>query len=115
MKPPTIRRESLRRTPSAPVPKVQVRSNHEMFRKSGPWPIMGNVRLDVASNTEGIELLGYQRTGTIHGPKGRMERTRSGSDPAVKLSALDMLNLENVVDARLRYVIVYEECMIEIY
>lgn len=96
-----IRRESLRRTPSAPVPKVQIRSGHDIFRKSGHWPMPGNVqRVDVASDTEGIELLGYQRIGTI-GPKGRMERTRSGSDPAVKLSALDLLNLEKAVDVRL--------------
>lgn len=58
-----------------------------MFARSGHhWSVH---RVDVASDTEGIELLGYQRFGTIHGLHWGV-RHRSGSVPTVSLSALDL-------------------------
>lgn len=60
-----IRKQNLRRTPSAPL-----RGSAELFRGS-------HIRCDIPFFTEGIELLGFQRLGTIHIP-----RVRSGSDPS---------------------------------
>jgi len=40
----------------------------------------GGRRADVACDTEGIQMVGYQRLGTVHLPQPR-EKVRSGSDP----------------------------------
>lgn len=64
-----------------------VRPSHELFTRPGHYWSMH--RVDVASDTEGIELLGYQRFGTIHGLHWGV-RHRSGSVPTVSLSALDL-------------------------
>lgn len=72
-----------------PTPEVpnRVRPGHELFARPGHhWSVH---RVDVASDTEGIELLGYQRFGTIHGLHWGV-RHRSGSVPTVSLSALDL-------------------------
>ncbi|XP_055592051.1 rho GTPase-activating protein conundrum isoform X2 [Uranotaenia lowii] len=58
-------KQHLRRTPSAPL-----RGSAELFRGS-------HVRCDIPFHNEGIELLNFQRLGTIHIP-----RIRSGSDPS---------------------------------
>lgn len=58
-------KQILRRTPSAPL-----RGSAELFRGS-------HIRCDIPFFTEGIELLNFQRLGTIHIP-----RVRSGSDPS---------------------------------
>ncbi|XP_069678345.1 rho GTPase-activating protein conundrum-like [Periplaneta americana] len=62
-------KEPVRRQPNA----------SELFRRGGPWA-SGSSRGDVACDTEGIQMLGYQRIGTIHLPRPR-ERVRAGSDP----------------------------------
>lgn len=62
------RKQNLRRTPSAPL-----RGSAELFRGS-------HIRCDIPFFTEGIELLGFQRLGTIHIP-----RVRSGSDPSCSI------------------------------
>ncbi|GFG28968.1 hypothetical protein Cfor_03344, partial [Coptotermes formosanus] len=51
----------------------------ELFRRVSNWA-GGGSRGDVASDTEGIQMVGYQRLGTVHLPRPR-ERIRSGSDP----------------------------------
>lgn len=62
--------------------------SHELFARAGHhWSVH---RIDVASDSEGIELLGYQRFGTISGPPHWAVRTRSGSVPTVTVSALDL-------------------------
>lgn len=59
-------KQNLRRTPSAPL-----RGSAELFRGS-------HIRCDIPCFTaDGIELLNFQRLGTIHIP-----RIRSGSDPS---------------------------------
>jgi Rho GTPase-activating protein 18/28/40 len=59
-------KQNLRRSPSAPM-----RAPAELFRGS-------HIRCDIPCFTaEGIELLNFQRLGTIHIP-----RVRSGSDPS---------------------------------
>ena len=59
-------KQNLRRTPSAPL-----RGSADLFRGS-------HIRCDIPFYTaEGIELLGFQRLGTVHLP-----RIRSGSDPS---------------------------------
>lgn len=71
-----------------------VRPRHELFARSGHhWSVH---RVDVASDTEGIELLGYQRFGTIHGLRWGTVRHRSGSVPTVSLSALDLQTGESL-------------------
>lgn len=66
VRPTPIRsKQHLRRTPSAPL-----RGSAELFRGS-------HVRCDIPFHNEGIELLNFQRLGTIHIP-----RIRSGSDPS---------------------------------
>ncbi|XP_065073778.1 rho GTPase-activating protein conundrum [Ochlerotatus camptorhynchus] len=66
VRPTPIRgKQNLRRTPSAPL-----RGSAELFRGS-------HVRCDIPFHNEGIELLNFQRLGTIHIP-----RIRSGSDPS---------------------------------
>lgn len=63
---PLNRKQQLRRTPSAPL-----RGSADLFRGS-------HIRCDIPFySAEGIELLGFQRLGTIHLP-----RIRSGSDPS---------------------------------
>lgn len=64
--PGRLSKQNLRRTPSAPL-----RGSADLFRGS-------HIRCDIPFYTaEGIELLGFQRLGTIHLP-----RIRSGSDPS---------------------------------
>lgn len=71
--------------PKGPQDASPVLPGHELFARAGhQW---STHRVDVASYTEGIELLGYQRFGTLH---GWGVRTRSGSVPTVSLSALDL-------------------------
>ncbi|XP_058056786.1 rho GTPase-activating protein conundrum [Anopheles bellator] len=62
---PVRGKQNLRRTPSAPL-----RGSAELFRGS-------HIRCDIPFHNEGIELLNFQRLGTIHIP-----RIRSGSDPS---------------------------------
>uniref|UniRef100_A0A1B0CZH2 Uncharacterized protein n=1 Tax=Phlebotomus papatasi TaxID=29031 RepID=A0A1B0CZH2_PHLPP len=80
---PTLPRskQNLRRTPSAPL-----RGSAELFRGS-------HVRCDIPFFTEGIELVGFQRLGTIHIP-----RVRSGSDPSCSVGRR---NGENLLTGRL--------------
>lgn len=62
-------KQNLRRTPSAPL-----RGHVDLFRGC-------HVRCDIPFySADGIELLGFQRIGTIHIP-----RVRSGSDPSCSL------------------------------
>lgn len=62
-------KQNLRRTPSAPM-----RAPNELFRGS-------HIRCDIPCFTaDGIELLNFQRLGTIHIP-----RVRSGSDPSCSI------------------------------
>ncbi|KAH8354928.1 hypothetical protein KR093_001695, partial [Drosophila rubida] len=61
-------KQKIRRTPSAPI---KASTSTDLFRGS-------QVRCDIPMYTsEGIELLGFSRIGTIHIP-----RNRSGSDPS---------------------------------
>lgn len=61
-------KQKIRRTPSAPL---KFSPATDLFRGS-------QVRCDIPMySSEGIELLGYSRIGTIHAP-----RNRSGSDPS---------------------------------
>ncbi|XP_059610489.1 rho GTPase-activating protein conundrum [Phlebotomus argentipes] len=80
---PTLPRskQHLRRTPSAPL-----RGSAELFRGS-------HVRCDIPFFTEGIELVGFQRLGTIHIP-----RVRSGSDPSCSVGRR---NGSNILTGRL--------------
>uniref|UniRef100_A0A1L8DMJ8 Putative tumor suppressor protein n=1 Tax=Nyssomyia neivai TaxID=330878 RepID=A0A1L8DMJ8_9DIPT len=82
---PTLPRskQNLRRTPSAPL-----RGSAELFRGS-------HVRCDIPFFTEGIELVGFQRLGTIHIP-----RVRSGSDPSVGRRNDDRMLTGRLYDAR---------------
>lgn len=65
----------LRRTPSAPL-----RGSAELFRGS-------HIRCDIPCiDIHGIELLNFQRLGTIHIP-----RVRSGSDPSCTIGYVDNL------------------------
>ncbi|GAB0087585.1 Rho GTPase-activating protein conundrum [Sergentomyia squamirostris] len=77
---PTLPRgkQHLRRTPSAPL-----RGSAELFRGS-------HVRCDIPFFTEGIELVGFQRLGTIHIP-----RVRSGSDPSCSVGRRNGQNILN--------------------
>ncbi|KAH8413659.1 hypothetical protein KR222_002933 [Zaprionus bogoriensis] len=64
-------KQKIRRTPSAPL---KCSTATELFRGS-------QVRCDIPMySSEGIELLGYSRIGTIHVP-----RNRSGSDPSCSI------------------------------
>lgn len=66
----------------------RVLPGHELFAKAGQhWSMQ---RVDVASDSEGIELLGYQRFGTVHGPPRWGVRYCGGSAPSVSLNALDL-------------------------
>ncbi|CAK9832090.1 Rho GTPase-activating protein conundrum [Anthophora retusa] len=78
-------KETIRRTPSAPSTTVDSRVAgptatslpvQEIFRRAGNW-----LRGDVANDSEGIQLTGYHRLGTIHVSKPSVQR-RSGSDPS---------------------------------
>uniref|UniRef100_A0A1L8DMA6 Putative tumor suppressor protein n=1 Tax=Nyssomyia neivai TaxID=330878 RepID=A0A1L8DMA6_9DIPT len=82
---PTLPRskQNLRRTPSAPL-----RGSAELFRGS-------HVRCDIPFFTEGIELVGFQRLGTIHIP-----RVRSGSDPSVGRRNDDRMLTGRLYDVR---------------
>ncbi|XP_041975006.1 rho GTPase-activating protein conundrum isoform X2 [Aricia agestis] len=53
---------------SPPAPHSPARAVHELFKPNDlHWA-------DIATNTEGIELLGYQRYGTVQGPRIGRER-----------------------------------------
>ncbi|KAG7199517.1 hypothetical protein KM043_014134 [Ampulex compressa] len=77
-------KETVRRTPSAPqasvnslpVPVTTSIPVQEIFRRAGNW-----LRGDVANDSEGIQLTGYHRLGTIHVSRPAIQR-RSGSDPS---------------------------------
>ncbi|XP_061385615.1 rho GTPase-activating protein conundrum isoform X2 [Danaus plexippus] len=87
----------LARTPSAPARRIRVsppgpnahsppRPCHELFKPNDlHWA-------DIASNTEGIELLGYQRYGTVQGPRIGKERINGtilkSNDPFIKHTAV---------------------------
>ena len=81
---PNEDKETVRRTPSAPPttvgtippPSATPLPVQEIFRRAGNW-----LRGDVANDSEGIQLTGYHRLGTIHVPKPIVQR-RSGSDPS---------------------------------
>ncbi|XP_066600913.1 rho GTPase-activating protein conundrum-like isoform X2 [Prorops nasuta] len=67
---PTSGPNSMPAAPPAPIP-VQ-----EIFRRTGHWS-----KGDVANDSEGIQLTGYHRLGTIHVSRPAVQR-RSGSDPS---------------------------------
>ncbi|XP_017764699.1 PREDICTED: rho GTPase-activating protein 18 isoform X1 [Eufriesea mexicana] len=77
-------KETVRRTPSAPLTRMEMVAGppatplpvQEIFRRAGNW-----LRGDVANDSEGIQLTGYHRLGTIHVSKPSIQR-RSGSDPS---------------------------------
>ncbi|XP_053978561.1 rho GTPase-activating protein conundrum [Hylaeus volcanicus] len=81
---PNEGKETVRRTPSAPSTTVHTVPGppptplpvQEIFRRAGNW-----LRGDVASDSEGIQLTGYHRLGTIHVSRPTIQR-RSGSDPS---------------------------------
>ncbi|KOC70788.1 Rho GTPase-activating protein 18 [Habropoda laboriosa] len=82
---PNESKETVRRTPSAPSttvadsvagPAATPLPVQEIFRRAGNW-----LRGDVANDSEGIQLTGYHRLGTIHVSKPSIQR-RSGSDPS---------------------------------
>ncbi|XP_063357803.1 rho GTPase-activating protein conundrum isoform X1 [Cydia amplana] len=90
--PPTGTHSPLARTPSAPAAPRRARLSppalepplpmHELFKPNDlHWA-------DIATNTEGIELLGYQRYGTVQGPRIGKERINGSilkdNDPFVK-------------------------------
>ncbi|CAH2049890.1 unnamed protein product, partial [Iphiclides podalirius] len=90
---PTAAHGPLSRTPSAPAPRRARLSppahspprGHDLFKPNDlHWA-------DIASNTEGIELLGYQRYGTVQGPRIGKERINGSilkdSDPFVNKHA----------------------------
>lgn len=102
-------KETVRRTPSAPPATVNSSSGstpapilvQEIFRRAGNWS-----RGDVANDSEGIQLTGYHRLGTIHVSRPAIQR-RSGSDPCEVASAehLDNESIEKLnvsKDATLR-------------
>lgn len=70
----------LARTPSAPAAGRRVRLSPPAEPHSPPLPMHELFKpndlhwADIASNTEGIELLGYQRYGTVQGPRIGKER-----------------------------------------
>ncbi|XP_013192000.2 rho GTPase-activating protein conundrum isoform X2 [Amyelois transitella] len=70
----------LARTPSAPAAPRRMRLSPPAGAHSPPLPMHelfkpNDLHLaDIASNTEGIELLGYQRYGTVQGPRIGKER-----------------------------------------
>ncbi|XP_076282118.1 rho GTPase-activating protein conundrum isoform X1 [Lasioglossum baleicum] len=89
-RPPHEAKETVRRTPSAPsttVPGAPAATIslpvQEIFRRAGNW-----LRGDVATDSEGIQLTGYHRLGTIHVSRPTAQR-RSGSDPDEIASAID--------------------------
>ncbi|XP_013176805.1 PREDICTED: rho GTPase-activating protein 18 isoform X2 [Papilio xuthus] len=96
---------ALGRTPSAPAPRrarLSPPGQHSppASQHSPPAPHRGHDLFkpndlhwaDIASNTEGIELLGYQRYGTVQGPRIGKERINGSilkdSDPFVKKHAV---------------------------
>ncbi|XP_050680477.1 rho GTPase-activating protein conundrum isoform X2 [Leptidea sinapis] len=72
----------VRLSPPAPALHSPPRAVHELFKPNDlHWA-------DIASNTEGIELLGYQRYGTVQGPRIGKERINGSilkdNDPFMK-------------------------------
>ena len=96
-------KETVRRTPSAPSTTVQTAQTtqglpqtslpvQEIFRRAGNW-----LRGDVANDSEGIQLTGYHRLGTIHVSRPTIQR-RSGSDPSevANTTGLDNESIEKL-------------------
>ncbi|KAF7389268.1 rho GTPase-activating protein conundrum [Vespula maculifrons] len=90
-------KETVRRTPSAPTTatnSVPVLTNapvsvQEIFRRTGH-----SSRGDVANDSEGIQLTGYHRLGTIHLSRPPIQK-RSGSDPSEVANTAN-LDSENI-------------------
>lgn len=99
---PSEGKETVRRTPSAPsttadiVPPAAPLPVQEIFRRAGNW-----LRGDVANDSEGIQLTGYHRLGTIHVSKPTIQR-RSGSDPSEVGNATGTEQLNSSKDSTLR-------------
>ncbi|XP_076381094.1 rho GTPase-activating protein conundrum isoform X3 [Megalopta genalis] len=95
-------KDTVRRTPSAPSTTVPTVSGataatvtlpvQEIFRRAGNW-----LRGDVASDSEGIQLTGYHRLGTIHVSRPTAQR-RSGSDPDKIANAVTGASNESAVN-----------------
>lgn len=93
-------KETVRRTPSAPSTTVHTTPDpppaplpvQEIFRRAGSW-----LRGDVANDSEGIQLTGYHRLGTIHVSRPTIQR-RSGSDPSevANTTSLDNESIEKL-------------------
>ncbi|XP_030021063.2 rho GTPase-activating protein conundrum isoform X3 [Manduca sexta] len=78
--PPGGAHTPLARTPSAPAAPRRARLSPPSHAHSPPLPMHELFKpndlhwADIATNTEGIELLGYQRYGTVQGPRIGRER-----------------------------------------
>ncbi|XP_028175852.1 rho GTPase-activating protein conundrum isoform X6 [Ostrinia furnacalis] len=78
--PPAGAHAPLARTPSAPAGGRRARLSPPAQAHSPPLPMHELFKpndlhwADIATNTEGIELLGYQRYGTVQGPRIGKER-----------------------------------------
>ncbi|XP_004926275.1 rho GTPase-activating protein conundrum isoform X2 [Bombyx mori] len=93
----------LARTPSAPAaprraPVSPPLPMHELFKPNDlHWA-------DIATNTEGIELLGYQRYGTVQGPRIGKERINGsilkGNDPFINNKHASVSRAKSVVSAQ---------------
>ncbi|XP_043504829.1 rho GTPase-activating protein conundrum isoform X2 [Polistes fuscatus] len=87
-------KETVRRTPSAPSTNTNSVTNapvhvQEIFRRTGH-----SSRGDVANDSEGIQLTGYHRLGTIHLSRPPIQK-RSGSDPS-EVANTENLDIENI-------------------
>lgn len=69
----------------------------ELFRQAGSWA-GGGSRADVACDTEGIQMVGYQRLGTIHLPRPG-GKVRSGSDPTSSKDSDENVRSSRVIAA----------------
>ncbi|KAI4501590.1 hypothetical protein M0802_003467 [Mischocyttarus mexicanus] len=91
---PNEGKETVRRTPSAPSTNTNSVTNasvsvQEIFRRTGH-----SSRGDVANDSEGIQLTGYHRLGTIHLSRPPIQK-RSGSDPS-EVANTENLDSENI-------------------
>ncbi|XP_015178010.1 PREDICTED: rho GTPase-activating protein 18-like [Polistes dominula] len=87
-------KETVRRTPSAPSTNANAVTNasvhvQEIFRRTGH-----SSKGDVANDSEGIQLTGYHRLGTIHLSRPPIQK-RSGSDPS-EVANTENLDIENI-------------------